>query len=218
MQTYFAARGPQDGDAFAAVFTPDTVVYDEDQTHRGPPAIRDWWLAAKARYHHHAEPTGVTERAGKTVVRATVTSDVPGSPAVLSFTCGLAGDRITDLEIGGRRVPEGTGQARPNRPPALRLDRALVPGVIARGAGVVVHVTLIQARLPLSEAARGSACAKARLSVYSESLSREVAPKGRARRPGGPRLDRDRGLAAPGQLHDRPGGNGARRGPPNHHG
>lgn len=76
------------------------MVHDEGQAHRGPPAIRDGWLAAKARYRHHAEPTGVTERAGKTVVRATVTSDFPGSPAVLSFTFGLACDRITDLEIG----------------------------------------------------------------------------------------------------------------------
>ncbi|WP_240768816.1 SDR family oxidoreductase [Paracoccus liaowanqingii] len=62
--------------------------------------------------------------------------------------------------------------------PALRLDRALVPGMIAQGAGVVVHVTSIQARLPLPEATTAYAAAKAALSVYSKSLSKEVSPKG----------------------------------------
>ena len=62
--------------------------------------------------------------------------------------------------------------------PALRLDRALVPGMVAQGSGVVVHVTSIQALLPLPEATTAYASAKAALSVYSKSLSKEVAPKG----------------------------------------
>ncbi|WP_304619900.1 SDR family oxidoreductase [Paracoccus sediminilitoris] len=65
-----------------------------------------------------------------------------------------------------------------NLMPALRLDRALLPGMIARGAGVVVHVTSIQRLLPLPEATTAYAAAKAALSVYSKSLSKEVAPKG----------------------------------------
>ncbi|HBK47205.1 MAG TPA: short-chain dehydrogenase, partial [Xanthomonadaceae bacterium] len=35
--------------------------------------------------------------------------------------------------------------------PAVRLDRALLPGMLAQGAGVIVHVASIQARLPLPE-------------------------------------------------------------------
>ncbi|TJZ88985.1 nuclear transport factor 2 family protein, partial [Paracoccus gahaiensis] len=66
----------------------------------GRQAIRNWWLAAKAKYRHHAEPIGMEQAGGKTIVRATVTGNFPGSPAVLTFTFGLAGDRITDLEIG----------------------------------------------------------------------------------------------------------------------
>jgi NAD(P)-dependent dehydrogenase (short-subunit alcohol dehydrogenase family) len=65
-----------------------------------------------------------------------------------------------------------------NLMPALRLDRALVPAMIAQGAGVVVHITSIQARLPLPEATTAYASAKAALSVYSKSLSKEVSPKG----------------------------------------
>jgi hypothetical protein len=100
IQTYFTAQAPEDGDAFAAAFAPDAAVHDEGQTHHGPEEIRAWWLAAKARYRHRAEPLDLTATAGKGVVRARVSGDFPGSPAVLAFTFGLAGHRITDLEIG----------------------------------------------------------------------------------------------------------------------
>ena len=65
-----------------------------------------------------------------------------------------------------------------NLRPALRLDRALMPGMVAQRSGVVVHVTSIQALLPLPEATTAYASAKAALSVYSKSLSKEVAPHG----------------------------------------
>lgn len=61
---------------------------------------------------------------------------------------------------------------------AVRLDRALVPAMVARGSGVIVHVTSIQRSLPLPEATTGYAAAKAALSAYSKSLSKEVAPAG----------------------------------------
>lgn len=62
--------------------------------------------------------------------------------------------------------------------PAVRLDRALIPGMLAQGSGVVIHVTSIQNRLPLPEATTGYASAKAALNTYSKSLSKEVSPKG----------------------------------------
>nr|WP_145547823.1 SDR family oxidoreductase [Variovorax boronicumulans] len=62
--------------------------------------------------------------------------------------------------------------------PAVRLDRALVPAMVAQGRGVVIHVTSIQNRLPLPEATTAYAAAKAALNTYSKSLSKEVSPKG----------------------------------------
>ena len=62
--------------------------------------------------------------------------------------------------------------------PAVRLDRALLPAMLARGAGVIIHVTSIQDRLPLPESTTAYAAAKAALSTYSKSLSKEVTPKG----------------------------------------
>lgn len=100
IHTYFAAQAPQDGEAFASAFAPDAIVHDEAQQHRGPVEIRAWWIAAKAKYRHSAEPLDMAQAAGKTVVRARVSGDFPGSPAVLTFTFGLTGEKITDLEIG----------------------------------------------------------------------------------------------------------------------
>ncbi|AVO44168.1 SDR family oxidoreductase [Phreatobacter cathodiphilus] len=62
--------------------------------------------------------------------------------------------------------------------PAVRLDRALVPNMVARGSGTVIHVTSIQRDLPLPEATTAYAAAKAALSTYSKSLSKEVSPHG----------------------------------------
>jgi NAD(P)-dependent dehydrogenase (short-subunit alcohol dehydrogenase family) len=62
--------------------------------------------------------------------------------------------------------------------PAVRLDRLLVPGMIERGSGVVIHVTSIQNRMPLPQSTTAYAAAKAALSTYSKALSKEVGPKG----------------------------------------
>lgn len=65
-----------------------------------------------------------------------------------------------------------------NLMPAVRLDRELVPQMVSRGNGVVIHVTSIQRAFPLPEATTAYAAAKAALSTYSKSLSKEVSPHG----------------------------------------
>ncbi|MBS7443794.1 SDR family oxidoreductase [Enterobacter sp. 120016] len=61
---------------------------------------------------------------------------------------------------------------------AVRLDRALLPGMLVQQDGVIIHVTSIQREMPLPESTTGYAAAKAALSAYSKSLSKEVSPKG----------------------------------------
>lgn len=61
---------------------------------------------------------------------------------------------------------------------AVRLDRALLPAMLAQGSGVIVHVSSIQRLLPLPESTIAYAAAKAALSTYSKALSKEVTPKG----------------------------------------
>jgi NAD(P)-dependent dehydrogenase (short-subunit alcohol dehydrogenase family) len=65
-----------------------------------------------------------------------------------------------------------------NLMPAVRLDRALLPAMLAQGSGVIVHVSSIQRVLPLPESTIAYAAAKAALSTYSKALSKEVTPKG----------------------------------------
>ncbi len=65
-----------------------------------------------------------------------------------------------------------------NLMPAVRLDRELVPEMVTRGSGVVIHVTSIQRELPLHESTTAYAAAKAALNTYSKSLSKEVSPRG----------------------------------------
>ena len=61
---------------------------------------------------------------------------------------------------------------------AVRLDRGLLPGMLARVSGVIIHVSSIQRRLPLFEATLAYAAAKAALTTYSKGLAKEVGPKG----------------------------------------
>ncbi len=62
--------------------------------------------------------------------------------------------------------------------PAVRLDRALLPAMLAQGSSVIIHITSIQRELALPEATIAYAAAKAALSNYSKGLSKEVSPKG----------------------------------------
>ena len=61
---------------------------------------------------------------------------------------------------------------------AVRLDRGLLPGMLARGYGGILHISSIQRRLPLFEATLAYAAAKAALTTYSKGLAKEVGPKG----------------------------------------
>jgi NAD(P)-dependent dehydrogenase (short-subunit alcohol dehydrogenase family) len=100
----------------------------------------------------------------------------------------LGGVEIIVHVVGGSSAPAGGFTVlddaewytalNQNLLPAVRLDRALVPAMVAQGLGVVIHITSIQRAMPLPEATTAYAAAKAALSTYSKSLSKEVSPKG----------------------------------------
>ena len=100
----------------------------------------------------------------------------------------LGGVDILVNVLGGSSAPGGgfaalddqewSKELNQNLMPAVRLDRALLPSMIAQGCGVIVHVTSIQRILPLPESTIAYAAAKAALSTYSKALSKEVTPKG----------------------------------------
>jgi NAD(P)-dependent dehydrogenase (short-subunit alcohol dehydrogenase family) len=100
----------------------------------------------------------------------------------------LGGIDILVNVLGGSGAPGGgfaalddtewSKELNQNLMPAVRLDRDLLPSMIAQRSGVVIHVTSIQRLLPLPESTIAYAAAKAALSTYSKALSKEVTPKG----------------------------------------
>ena len=100
IQTYLDADKQNDGEAAIQAFAADAVVHDEGRTHVGRPAIEKWWREAKAKYHPVVEPIEVAQNDNAVKVRAKVTGDFPGSPAVLVFAIQHRAGEITNLEIG----------------------------------------------------------------------------------------------------------------------
>jgi NAD(P)-dependent dehydrogenase (short-subunit alcohol dehydrogenase family) len=125
---------------------------------------------------------------GGAFVEADLTTEAGVRSVVDAVHRELGGLDILVNVLGGSSAPAGGFAALDdaewqkefnlNFYPAVRLDRALIPGMVAQGAGVVIHVTSIQNRLPLPEATTAYASAKAALNTYSKSLSKEVSPKG----------------------------------------
>ena len=61
---------------------------------------------------------------------------------------------------------------------AVRFDRALIPGMMDRGKGAVIHISTISRRLPFARAMVPYAAAKAALNTYSKALAKEVGAAG----------------------------------------
>jgi len=90
--------------------------------------------------------------------------------------------------VGGSSAPGGgfaalndehwIGDLNANLLAAVRIDRLLLPPMIAQGSGVIVHVSSIQREMPLHESTLAYAAAKAALSNYSKGLSKDVARHG----------------------------------------
>lgn len=116
-------------------------------------------------------------------------STAEGCAAVAKGALELLGgvDIIVNV-LGGSSAPPGgfakltddvwISELDVNLMSAVRIDRALLPSMIEQRSGVIVHVTSIQHQLPLPDSTTAYAAAKAALSTYSKSLSKEVTPKG----------------------------------------
>lgn len=139
-------------------------------------------VVATARHVPSASPAGVQYIAADV---STAAGCARVAELALSYLGGM--DVLVNV-VGGSSAPPGGFAALTdeqwrteldlNLMPAVRLDRALLPSMLAQGSGVIVHVTSIQHELPLPESTTAYAAAKAALGTYSKSLSKEVSPKG----------------------------------------
>ncbi|MBO4120426.1 nuclear transport factor 2 family protein [Cupriavidus gilardii] len=99
VSAYFEADKSDDADALVSLFLPDAVVNDESARHQGSEAIRAWWLAAKEKYRHVAEPIEATGNDPEVRVRARVSGQFPNSPVTLEFLFTIDNDKIAELKI-----------------------------------------------------------------------------------------------------------------------
>lgn len=151
-------------------------------------AVVEALLDAGAEVMATARSIPATAPDGAHYVAADLTTAAGCEAAARAANDRLGGIDILVNVLGGSSAPGGGFAALDdetwrreldqNLMAAVRLDRAVLPAMIAQGSGVVVHVTSIQHRLPLPESTTAYAAAKAALSTYSKSLSKEVTPKG----------------------------------------
>jgi NAD(P)-dependent dehydrogenase (short-subunit alcohol dehydrogenase family) len=116
------------------------------------------------------------------------TSTVEGTDIVATRLRESGGVDILVHVVGGSSTPSGgfakitdeqwLDELQLNFLGAVRLDRALLPSMIASGSGVVLHFTSIQRQMPQFDASLAYASAKAALRTYSKGLANELAPRG----------------------------------------
>jgi NAD(P)-dependent dehydrogenase (short-subunit alcohol dehydrogenase family) len=125
---------------------------------------------------------------GVEFVQADLTTVEGGEMLAQAALDRLGGIDILAHVVGGSAAPGGgfaaltddhwLAELNLNLLATVRLDRLLIPQMIERGTGAVVHVTSIQSVLPLPESTTAYAAAKGALRTYSKSVSRELGPKG----------------------------------------
>jgi SnoaL-like protein len=96
---YVKIENSGDVDALSECFASNATVRDEGHTYQGLAAIREWKSDTKKKYSHSIAPLAVAHRDGKTVLKAKLTGNFPGSPVTLEFSFVLADGKIASLEI-----------------------------------------------------------------------------------------------------------------------
>jgi NAD(P)-dependent dehydrogenase (short-subunit alcohol dehydrogenase family) len=151
-------------------------------------AIARRLAAAGARVATTARSKAPDNQTRELFVQADVSTAAGADAVVRAVLERFGGLDIVVHNVGGSSAPGGGFAALTdeewrreldlNLLAAVRLDRGLLPSMLAQGSGVVIHVTSTQRRFPLYEATLGYAAAKAALATYSKGLSNEVGPKG----------------------------------------
>lgn len=150
-------------------------------------ATVDRFLAGSARVITAARGS-LAPIEGVEFIRADLTTPEGANALASAALERMGGIDILAHVVGGSSSPGGGflaltddhwfAELRLNLMAAVRLDRLLVPQMIERRAGTIVHVTSIQSILPLPESTTAYAAAKAALRTYSKSISKELGPKG----------------------------------------
>lgn len=151
-------------------------------------AVVQTLVEAGARVATSARDVSARPLEGVTYVRADLMTAQGVEHLAQTVLQNWGGVDIVVNVLGGSSTPGGgfaaisdehwMAELNLNLMPAVRLDRALLPAMLAQGSGVIVHVSSIQRVMPLPESTTAYAAAKGALTTYSKSLAKEVMPKG----------------------------------------
>jgi hypothetical protein len=98
---YLKIENSGDVEALSECFASNATVRDEGHAYEGLAAIREWKADTKRKYNHTVAPLDVAHRDGKTILKARLTGNFPGSPVTLEFSFVLENGKIASLEIHG---------------------------------------------------------------------------------------------------------------------
>ena len=100
IEMYFRASNANDVEKLVSCFATDAVVTDENETHRGTAAIKEWSVNVRKKYEFKTEVLRAVEKPNAVIVTAKLSGTFPGSPVDLDFKFTLKGNQISSLEIG----------------------------------------------------------------------------------------------------------------------
>jgi NAD(P)-dependent dehydrogenase (short-subunit alcohol dehydrogenase family) len=145
------------------------------------------------RFHREGATVIITARSAPkdksdTFIQADLSTAAGATKVIREILKKFRGIDIVVHNVGGSSAPSGgfvtvtdelwQQAIDENLYPAVRLDRGLLPSMIERSSGVIIHISSIQRTLPLYDSTLAYAAAKAALTNYSKALSNEVSPKG----------------------------------------
>jgi hypothetical protein len=96
---YVSAENSGDTSLLDQCFAASATVQDENETHQGLSAIKEWKAETKRKYQHTVAPLSVIEKDGAFVVTNRLTGNFPGSPIELEFVFTIRDDKIVSLQI-----------------------------------------------------------------------------------------------------------------------
>src|SRR6185436_15077857 len=119
-----------------------------------------------------------TEKTDHHFIQADVSTAEGTTKVINEILNRFQGIDIMIHNVGGSSAPSGgfitvtdeiwQQNLNENLFPAVRLDRGLLPSMIQRGSGVIIHISSIQRSLPLYDSTLAYAAAKAALTNYSK--------------------------------------------------
>jgi hypothetical protein len=96
---YVEAENSGDIEAMSECFAADATVRDEGRTYKGLAAIKEWKAETKKKYSHSVTPVELRSTGEKTILKARLSGNFPGSPVTLEFSFLLEAGKIVSLEI-----------------------------------------------------------------------------------------------------------------------